>query len=541
MIRTRIILAIIIFAIAVVFVTPVFVGPIIDKKITALLNEKYPDLSIEIDKVRWSLIPSRLTIKKITISSKAEYAGQSVLNGKIATIQLKGIKLLKFLFKNEYKVEEVIISNSNLEGIVPLKDQEKTPTLSSFDLSIGNVLFDQINLALKDSSSALTLSVKNGVLNIVDLKIEKLDTLLRLNHLNFRAEQIQSVSDDSLYTYTATGIVYSDTLKRLSNDSLSIIPNYDEYDFTARHQYETDWIETHFSHITLDQFSAADFYNSGNLVSSYITIGKVDMNVFRDKRKEDSPKEKPAFQEMIYNYPGFLRIDSITFADGQITYTEHAEKATEPGKISIQGLNAKIYNLTDDTIYKTQDASLIMIAQALIMGKGKLEVSLNAKLFDPLHAFSMKGMLAELELKELNPILEPNAFMFANSGKIEKINFNFTANDNKATGKMTLLYNELDISIVNKRTNDTSGLKTQIISFFANKGTWDSNPVPGEEVRVGIIDFERDPTRFFINYSIKSIISGIKSSIKKIPKKKKTFLQRIFSSGDEKQEDASKN
>jgi len=38
------------------------------------------------------------------------------------------------------------------------------------------------------------------------------------------------------------------------------------------------------------------------------------------------------------------------------------------------------------------------------------------------------------------------------------------------------------------------------------------NPKPGKEVRVGIIDFERDPEKFIFNYWVKSLLSGIKSS-----------------------------
>jgi hypothetical protein len=118
------------------------------------------------------------------------------------------------------------------------------------------------------------------------------------------------------------------------------------------------------------------------------------------------------------------------------------------------------------------------------------------------------------------------------------MSFNFTATDTRATGEMTLLYNGLDIAFKSKQTDDTTAVKENILSLIANKGAWDSNPLPGEEVRVGTIDYERDPTKSSINYSIKANISGIKSSVIKKPIKKKNFLQRIFSSSDEIQKGA---
>jgi hypothetical protein len=106
---------------------------------------------------------------------------------------------------------------------------------------------------------------------------------------------------------------------------------------------------------------------------------------------------------------------------------------------------------------------------------------------------------------------------------------------------MIMLYNGLDLAVKNKQTNDTTAIVQEFISLIANKGTWDSNPLPTEEVRVGIIDYERDPTKFVFNYCLKAIVSGVKSSILKPPLKKKSFLQRIFSGDYEKQKDTSNN
>ncbi|MEI8225540.1 MAG: hypothetical protein WCG82_06395, partial [Bacteroidota bacterium] len=95
----------------------------------------------------------------------------------------------------------------------------------------------------------------------------------------------------------------------------------------------------------------------------------------------------------------------------------------------------------------------------------------------------------------------------------------FTANNDKATGKMTMLYHGLDIAVKSKRTDDTTAFRERFISLIANIKVLDSNPMPGKDVRVGIIDYERDPERFLFNYCFKSIMSGIKSSLVKSPKK----------------------
>lgn len=86
---------------------------------------------------------------------------------------------------------------------------------------------------------------------------------------------------------------------------------------------------------------------------------------------------------------------------------------------------------------------------------------------------------------------------------------------------MKLLYHGLNIAIKNKRTDKTTAIKEQITSVIANMKVLDSNPMPGEEVRTGIIDQERDPEKFLFNYCFKSILSGMKTSIIQSPKEKK--------------------
>ena len=101
------------------------------------------------------------------------------------------------------------------------------------------------------------------------------------------------------------------------------------------------------------------------------------------------------------------------------------------------------------------------------------------------------------------------------------MNFSYTANNTKASGELTLLYQKLNITVKNKRTDDTTALKERFISFIANRRIFNSNPVKGKGVRVGIIDYERDPERYIFHYFFNSILSGITSSLTDNQRKRK--------------------
>jgi hypothetical protein len=501
----------------------VVVEPLILRKIQSAVNENSKDFNLKIGKVHLSILNSELELKNITLSAKPEQIGIQDINGEVASIRLEGIHLFKAIFKNDIEISEVTVFNSSLSLCIPFPEKVRPPKFSSLNIRIDSLFLDKTNLKIKSTSTAQAFLAKDAVLKLYHMQVRKLDTLSTslVQQFDFNVQEFQSVSADSMYTNTATGINYSATSKILAVDRFSVQPNYPEAKFIALHEFETDRFEAGFRNISLHNFSAETYLKTGKLESSYIGIGKMNLSAFRDKRKKFNHVNKPAFQDMIYNYPGSIRIDSIGILNGNVVYTEHAEKANESGWISFQEIKAQIYNITNDTVYKTEEAFLRLNAEALLMGKGQLGIALKGRIFDRQNTFSVNGTLSGMDIKELNPMLEKTAFVYATAGKIDAMSFSFLANNTKATGQMTLRYHGFDVAVKNKRTDDTTAIVERFMSIIANKKLLDSNPLPGEPVRVGMIDYKRDPERFLFNYSFKSILSGIKSSLAKEPKKGK--------------------
>ncbi len=512
-------LGIIVLALFIRILTTVLVEPWIRKKMQAALNERSKDYVVEIEKVNVFIITAGIKLQKIRISSKQDQESNKGINGEIVSIKIKGIKLAKAIFNKEIDIREATISNCSIKAKILFPEDSVPPMLSSMNVRIDKVVFDKTNLAIENTANAKAFSLKEGLLVVYDVRVEKQDTLSPgiFGQFDFEAKELLSVSPDSMYSFKAIGITYSAASNKLEVHGFSVQPNYSNYNFTARNTYETVRIEALFTNVYTHDFPAMTYLKSGSFISSFIEIGEMNVNAFRDKRKEFRHVNKPEFQDMIYNYPGAISVDSIAMMSGNITYTVHAELANEPGRISFNEIHAKIYKITNDTVYKTKKAFLELNGETLLMGKGRMTVELKAEIFDNQNTFSLIGTLSNLEVKELNPILEKNAFVYATSGKIDAMQFSFMANNAKANGKMTMLYHGLDLAVKNKHTDDTTAIKERIISFIANRKVMDSNPIPGKDVREGIIDYDRDPEKFLFNYCFKSVLSGIQSTLVKSP------------------------
>jgi len=496
------------------------IKPLIRKKLEAAFNRENSDFIVTIDKVKTSIIPTGLELGIVTIDTKKDYKGILDVKGVIGSIKIKGINLIKAVFKKDLIIRKIIFSESNFKVNLSSLRDTVIPLVLPMNINIGVLLFDTVNLTVEKSATASSYSLTDGVLKLYDVVIVKHDTLSSgiINLFDFNAKTLAAVSADSMHTFTARGISYYGASNVLAADRLDITPNFADYDFTSRYKFQKSRIEAGFSNLFIHDFSAPEFIRSGNLISSNIEIGKMDMKAFKDKRKEFKHVNKPVFQEMIYNYPGTIRIDLVSLKNGDVIYTEHHAEANEPGSISFNDINAKIYNITNDLNYKTKNDSLKLKGNALLMGKGKMTILLKGKNFDSQNTFSLEGTLSDLDASELNPILEKSAFIYATSGKIDSMNFSFTANNDKATGNLTMLYHGLDIAVKNKQTDDTTAFKERFISFIANIKVMDSNPVRSKDPRVGIIYYERDPERFLLHYCFRSILTGITSSLVSNPK-----------------------
>ncbi|MDP2235414.1 MAG: hypothetical protein Q8J88_03170 [Bacteroidales bacterium] len=525
----KILVGIVAFFLLLILIAVIFIEPWTVKKIESAFNKNADKFHMEIENVKISLIKSGITLNNVTIVSKLQNDSLTNLKAEIAAIEFKGIKLFKAMFKNDVEVREVNIFNSHVAGKFPFKGKAGPAKVSPLNIRIKNLVFDRLVIDIKDEVTSQAFWLYDAFINVYDLQLAKLDTISKdiFKQLDFNAQQYRTVTSDSMYTIKSVGINYSATSNFLVVDSFSVQPNYSNYEFTARHQFEIDRIEAGLSQISFREFSATEYIKSGNLISSYIEIGKFEMSVFRDKRKEFNHVNKPAFQEILYNYPGKIGIDSIGILDGGITYTEHAEKANEPGIITFDRFNALIFNILNDTIYKTKKAYIGFNAEAFLMDKAKLTVQMKSRLFDSQNTFAVNGKLLGIEAMELNPILEKNAFIYATSGKIEAMNFSFTANNTKSSGQMKLLYEGLNVAVKNKMTDDTTAVKERVISVIANMLIMHSNPMPDEEARQGVIVFERNPEKSFFSYCAKSLFSGIKSSVIKSPDTpRKSSLQK---------------
>ncbi|MEO6132443.1 MAG: hypothetical protein ABIQ02_11385 [Saprospiraceae bacterium] len=522
----KILIGIVVLILLVQGVTVLILEPWVARKVQTLLNNPTSRIIYKIDDVDISLLTFGIKFEKITLYT---HAGEGIENcqiGEISLVDIKGIHLFKALFSKEWKVDALTVTDCIFSDQYPLSHRNLHPFTPPANIFVENVNLDHLELSFQDSATSKSYLFHNSQLIMHNFNLLKGEKLVNFTSENFEFQtpQLAVTSPNGMYTFIADTVMYSALSEILKISSFKIQPNYKGYDFTSREKYQTDRVEATFSNNQVFGFCAEDYIRDGNIICTDIEIGQMAMDIFRDRRKPFEHKLKPVFQDILLEYPHRIDIDSMHFGSGSIKYTEHAEGANHPGSITFREITGSIISFSNDSLRKNRNDTLVLKAEAMIYGKSKLRLITTARLFQADKAFHMKGRLAPMNIKDLNPILEKNAFIYAH-GKINSLDFNFTANKYKANGSVLFLYNDLGVTIKNKNTDDTTGAKEVILTRLANKAILDSNPLRHDEARTGIIDYKRDPEKMFFNYCLKSVISGMKESVRKASKKKKKDLK----------------
>ncbi|MDZ4747093.1 MAG: hypothetical protein SH808_01290 [Saprospiraceae bacterium] len=514
---TRIVIAImlsVIVGMAVLYY--VFLPIWVKQKLQNLTGSKKDEISLQVKHIHSTFWPIGIVLKNINIQ-KSEPAQSTDNHISIARIRIQGFRWLALLFQKKYILDKINVDEILGVWTLPSTSDSTEVFTLPFDALCRKFEIRDLNLRLKQRDSNQETTLENAYLVISNFSLQK-DSILTSNAFEIHELTlpfIQHVSADSLYTYRAHQLDYSDKSLSLKMDSLLMLPNYANYIFAQRHEFQTDRIHVELKGLSVAQCNLDLMLSDGDLYASSISIDSFLVDIFRDRRLPFLHKERPLYQDLLQAYPGKLSIDSITAHQGTISFSEHDENAPEAGKVWFTEVSATLSHLYNDSTLNMKNDTLIVTAKALAMGKGEISFTSRGYLFDSQNTFDFSGRMENVSAAAFNPMLRPNAGIMAKDGYVKGLYFNFIADHVLAKGDLLFRYNDLLLYATDKETGLKKGLKNRLLTTALDRKILDANPMPNDSLRHGQIHYERDPEKMYFAYIFKSIFSGIKTSVEK--------------------------
>jgi hypothetical protein len=464
--------------------------------------------SVTIQEFEWtylddslSRLPHHLTLKKI---------------------QFSGISLYQLLRHKKIEVNKITLEDGDFQYNKTLKIKREQSTKKEIDLqgiSVDLLALKNINVKLfQDSLAEYSGSVSLSLGGIQLADINKADSLssYQIKSIEALITKIRINEKESMYRKRISQIYVSSDDHKIIIDSISLAPKYSKYQFSRKVGRQLDRFTGSIPKISITGLTYSQLKDS-LFTASIIEITSPRLHVFRDKRlpfiKE---KNTPLPMAMIRTFKFGMAIDSVKISDANITYEEFPEKGFHTGHVNFEGLNAVLDHISNRDYYSNYKQSTLVVSSR-VMAKGVINVEFSLP-YGKEQIYNAKGSISNLALYRLNPILENLAFVSIESGTLHQLNFNFDYNDLKSNGSILINYENLKInSLTKEKESTTNEFKSWIINTILKS---DKDKSVSKEKRTGTIDFDRDRKRAIFNLWVKSLFSGLKSSVLDSPNKK---------------------
>ena len=486
--------------------------------------ELFSESILEADKIRIHFFPFGITIRDITLDTpenfdfrRSEKPGDLITSLSIENIEMKGIRLFSFLFRERLIIKEVNINSPNLEMIAVIPGKERVRELFSngnsgrhleiteFNLNdlylTGLQEFERINKNLFEIND-FSLNMKN--INLSEGSYPARDLP---GNTSFTAGNFTLNLPSEHYSFSADIIRFSGADSTFSIRNSKLRPLLTPQLMSEDLGHETDHFDMVSGPIELLHIKPDKIFHSNQLAADALNIEGMKIYISRDKNFDEKPRtERPLPSVMFYKLPYGISINEIQWKNGFINYREWREGQVTSGDI--------LFDETDITIQDFQNLdntqNFYISARTKFLGITEMDVNFDISM-DDVGTHHISGEIAGFDLTELNTVLEPLAFSRIRSGELESLNFRFTLDDYKSEGKVKVIYDGLEMRMLDEESLEETN-RMRVASFFANLVRVRSSN-SNDDPKIGEVDHERDKERSIFTYWWKSLQSGIESGI----------------------------
>jgi hypothetical protein len=331
--------------------------------------------------------------------------------------------------------------------------------------------------------------------------------------INLNGKRI--LSGDSLYSFQTKDIRIDLPNKQISLDSLSIIPQLGRKDFFKKSIYQTDRITVYGKSIAFNNFDLNQIIQKQRFDLGSLQFDHFNMLFERDKSYPLADVIKPLPIESLQRIPIQFFIDSVQLRNSQLSYYEYNEKSRQPGIFFVDNFNLHVLNVTNDFTHIDSTLVLKFRGGGTMMKQSKLNFAMVMPYFAPNHQFWFSGHTGPVDLSQFNSLTQNTMGIGVVSGKGSAEIPYVTGNDEFVKGSMYFLYRNLKLRLYNrKKAQMNKGIGSPFVNFMLNNLMIRSNNSSFlKHPRKGIIYYERDPRKSFINYIWKSSLSGMLSTM----------------------------
>lgn len=488
-----------------------------------------------------NVLSGSLTVEKATMTLDsavyrrmlaARRAPENTYLISVEKLQLKYFKPWRYFIKKELNAGALIVTgpsivmdqNSTVRDTTRPRTAYENISSKMKSIFIGRFQLDNTNFKYvftrKDSSRVihqfrnLQVGVNDFLIDSVALKDPTRYLYARNYDIGMR--DYMNRTRDSLYWMNVRGIRYDAAERTLNIGQFEIKPRYDKAEFRQQTGgVQQDRYELQFNDIQVRELDPRMLLQEQQVWARRINISNGRVHIYRDRTLPMPPGDKLGQfpNQVLQKIHLPLKIDTLTGNNVELQYSELSPVSRQVGQVNFSHVHGRLTNITNIDSMVARNNHCVADFDAIFLQSGKLRAHFDFILNSPTGRFAVSGQLKNMNGKDLNTVTQPLGMIEIRSCNIRDLNFNLRGDERKAAGSVTLLYDNLKIAILKQDKEHKNYSRKGLMSFVANVMVIkDSNPLPGEKVRVSNPTHVRDIQKSFFNLVWKTLFAGVKET-----------------------------
>ena len=393
------------------------------------------------------------------------------------------------------------------------------------EIEISNATLITRKINSDDTSLQVhNLTVKLTDALISDSTVADSSRVLFARNVLLSAGKTEWLNKNKLYSYEVDNVILNSATRTLSISKMKMNPLLSENDFMKRVGVQIDRFDLAFNSIQFFNVNVPRFFQE-IIEADSMVVHKSSIKVYKDHNQpRDKVNRVGTFpHQTIQKLPISVNIRKAYFTNAFIEYKQNTPKTGQKGQVQFYNASAVIDNITNQPEAIKANKICRADARCMFMNVAPLRASFFFNLASDNGAFSVDGHLGEFNAEKLNFITLPLVAAKVEKGIIHSADMKITGSDYVGHGTITMLYEDLKISVLEKNEDDGKLDKKKLVSMAANIIIKNNNPGSDGKPRTGTGEFQRDTNRAFFNLVWKSLFVALSDNIgapaKSTPKK----------------------
>jgi hypothetical protein len=496
--------------------------------------------NLSIEKIEPDLLNSTVQVSNVIITPNEAGLAELVKNKKAPDdvfeisaplLDVQGIGLEDLLNRDVIDLKLILINDPVIKVNRSKRGYNKTDDSSTIyqkllgqlkSFSVDEIRINNGTLVLNNNKALNPTQFKNVSIHMKDLLIDSTTQynqnrflFARFAELNFK--NLRLPTKDNLYWVDVASVAVSATNKKISASGISLKSRNSKKEFQKKLKHRKVMYSVSTPSIQISDVNWWKIFNGEGLEADEVNVNNAKATIYLDRSLPVAKKSMNDFpHQLLANLSVPVHIKRLNLNAAAIAYQEYNPLSKNTGTINLTSVNTRITNLTNIKEAINKNSKTGFVTSAVFMRTGRLKTNIQFDLSKlKTGAFTASIEMSALTNETLNHIAEPLGLFSVKKGNLQEASANLVGNNYQASGKVTVLYDDLHITPLKPAGSDTTELKKKhLVSFIANTFLIkDNNPSKGEKPRIEDALYKRTEGSDLFNLLWKTVLVGTLKTI----------------------------